>query len=337
MAVAGDGAEFVRSSRPSTPRVLVLRALGLGDLLTAVPALRAVAAAFPGHRRLLAMPRTFEPLLPLIFGDVPAEGFEVVDVRSLRPLPGSLHEVELAVNLHGRGPQSHRALLRLRPGRLIAFRSPGIRGLGGPDWRAGEHEVRRWCRLLAESGIAADPRALDIAAPPAPVPSVARGATLIHPGAASPARRWPGERWAAVAREELGRGRQVVLTGSADERPLAESIARSAGVPPENVLAGRTGLVELAGLVHAAGRVACGDTGVAHLATALRTPSVVLFGPTPPEEWGPPSGRCWHRVLWAGDMGDPHAARTDPGLLRFGPEDVGAALADLPAGELAQA
>ncbi|MDQ3822907.1 MAG: glycosyltransferase family 9 protein, partial [Actinomycetota bacterium] len=78
-----------------------------------------------------------------------------------------------------------------------------------------------------------------------------------------------------------------------------------------------------------AGRVVCGDTGVAHLATAFATPSVVLFGPTPPSLWGPPPGRTWHRALWAGGRGDPHADAPHPGLLEIRVDDVLAALAAL--------
>ena len=73
-----------------------------------------------------------------------------------------------------------------------------------------------------------------------------------------------------------------------------------AGAADWTVAAGHTPLPELAALVAAAGRVVCGDTGVAHLATALGTPSVLLFGPTPPAWWGPLIERDRHRVLWHG-------------------------------------
>lgn len=87
---------------------------------------------------------------------------------------------------------------------------------------------------------------------------------------------------------------------------------------------------ELAALVAAAGRVVCADTGVAHLATALRRPSVVLFGPVAPALWGPPPDRPRHVALWAGRSGDPHAMRVDAGLLEIGVADVLAALRRLP-------
>jgi ADP-heptose:LPS heptosyltransferase len=61
----------------------------------------------------------------------------------------------------------------------------------------------------------------------------------------------------------------------------------------------------------------------------LGTPSVVLFGPTPPDEWGPPAERPWHRVLWAGRTGDPRATEPDPGLLEILPAEVVGALAGL--------
>jgi ADP-heptose:LPS heptosyltransferase len=136
----------------------------------------------------------------------------------------------------------------------------------------------------------------------------------MHPGAAAGARRWPLERWTEVAFAERDAGRVVAITGSAAERPLAERLARAAGIPRSQVLAGRTTLPQLAAAVAVADRVACTDTGVAHLATAYGTPSVVLFGPTSSRRWGPPL-RPLHRVLWAGGVGDPHADAVDSGLL----------------------
>jgi ADP-heptose:LPS heptosyltransferase len=92
----------------------------------------------------------------------------------------------------------------------------------------------------------------------------------------------------------------VVVTGSMAERALAARVAGAAGLGPDAVLAGRTGVADLAALVAGARLVVCGDTGVGHLATAYGTPSVVLFGPVPPRLWGPPPDRPWHRALWPG-------------------------------------
>jgi ADP-heptose:LPS heptosyltransferase len=295
--------------------MLVLRALGLGDLLTAVPALRALADAFPHHRRVLAAPVALRPLVELIGGID-----EVLDAAPLEPLRG-VEPPDVAVNLHGRGPESHEVLLRTHPRRFIAFRRPDIaRTAESPTWLPDEHEVARWCRLLTESGIPADASRLDVAPPPAPVRYA--GATVVHPGAASAARRWPAGRWAAVARAEADAGRRVVVTGSAGERALVDAVVGGAGLPRAANLAGRTGLRELTALIGGAGLVVCGDTGVAHLATAVGAPSVVVFGPTHPDRWGPPPERPKHVVLWAGRTSDPHADAPHRGLLEIGVDDV---------------
>ncbi|MFC4147162.1 glycosyltransferase family 9 protein [Micromonospora mangrovi] len=287
--------------------ILALRALGVGDLAVAVPALRGLRAGLPGRELVLAAPQWLAPLAALVGGIdrvLPTAGL------ADRPAwPGPPPEV--AVNLHGQGPQSHRMLAAARPGRLLAFANPAAGWTDGPRWDDDEHEVRRWCRLLHWYGLPADPTDLALRRPPrAGVPA---GATVLHPGSKVPAKRWPAERFAALARALTDRGHRVVLTGSADERGLAAGIARAAGLPPESVRAGRTDLVELAALVADARVVVSGDTGVAHLATGYGTASVVLFGPVSPARWGPPPDRPWHRVLdasgrsevdgWAGDGG----------------------------------
>jgi ADP-heptose:LPS heptosyltransferase len=291
-------------------RLVVLRALGLGDLLTGVPALRGLARAFGTHERVLLAPASLAPIVELL-GDAT---YALQHVDGVRALPAALPRVaqgaDAAVNLHGRGPQSTALLRAARPRALVAFDRQAV-------WREGEHETARWCRLLEATGIAADPGDLDLEPPPDRTPHM--GATVIHPGAATPARRWPAARWAAVARELPG---PVVVTAGPGEHALAGAVARDAGA---TVFAGD--LRALAALVAGAARVLCADTGVAHLATALGTPSVVLFGPTPPAQWGPPPERTHHRVLWAGGRGDPNGARPDPGLLTLQPHDVLEAIA----------
>lgn len=320
---------FVARGDPeaSRPVLLILRALGLGDLLAAVPALRAIARAFPEHERVLALPAALAPLA-LHTGTVD----RALLAHGLAPL--AWHEEQapdVAVNLHGRGPSSHAVLRALSPRLTFAFACEGAPECeDGPSFREDEHEVARWCRMLEEHGVPADPGELDVAAPSGAAPPAACGATLLHPGAASPARMWPVERWCALALALRGAGHRIAITGGPDEVGLAERIARAAGLGERAVLAGRTGVMDLTRAVAAASRVVSCDTGVAHLATALRRPSVVLFGPTPPALWGPPPDRPWHRALWAGTAGDPHADEPDPGLLRIQVEDVVAALADLP-------
>jgi ADP-heptose:LPS heptosyltransferase len=183
--------------------------------------------------------------------------------------------------------------------------------------------------MLRESGIPADPSDLLIEPGPAPADPDLVGATIVHPGAASAARRWPAERFATVARAEAAAGRRVLITGTAPERPLAVRLAEMAGLAPDSVVAGQTSLADLVALIGHASRLICGDTGVAHVASATATPSVVLFGPIPPSEWGPPRSGP-HIANWAGRRGDPHGSHTDPGLLEIDPEQVIEALARLP-------
>ena len=135
-----------------------------------------------------------------------------------------------------------------------------------------------------------------------------------------------------MIRAEVAQGRRVIVTGGPAEVDLANDVAARAGLPPAAVHAGQGGVLTIGRLVAAADRVVCGDTGIAHLATALRTPSVVLFGPTSPALWGPPPDRPWHRALWAGTSGDPHGQLPDPGLLAIDVDQVTEALAEPPRG-----
>src|SRR5581483_659270 len=158
------------------PVLLVLRALGIGDLATAVPALRGLRAAHPRHRLALAAPAWLAPLVRLV------DAVDVqVPVADLAPRAWDLPAPDLAVNLHARGPRSHRLLRAANPARLLAYACPEADHLDGPLWNDDEHEVARWCRLLAWHGIPADPDDLDLPSPPED--AAPTGATIVHPGA----------------------------------------------------------------------------------------------------------------------------------------------------------
>jgi len=283
------------------PVLLALRALGIGDLATVVPALRALRRAHPGHQLVLAAPAGLTPLVDAT-GVVDRVFATPAYVRSpVASLAWSGPRPDVAVNLHGSGPQSHRALLATGPARLVAFACAAAGWPSGPQWTEDEHEVARWCRLLHWHGIPADPDDLALHAPP-PVASWA-GAVVVHPGASGPERRWPVPRYAELARRLSRDGYRVLVSGSPREAPDAHDVARRAGLPPGAVLAGRTDVGALAALVAHAALVVCGDTGVAHLATAYGTRSVLLFGPMSPARWGPPPARLRHTVLWHGPDG----------------------------------
>ncbi|MGW4277921.1 glycosyltransferase family 9 protein [Streptomyces seoulensis] len=308
--------------------MLVLRALGLGDLLAGVPALRALRRAFPGYEIVLAAPAALAPLA-LATGAVDrllpaaAPGRAVPETLDWTGPPP-----DVAVDLHGNGPPSHLLLARLRPGRLFAFAHPGTPGVDGPPWHADEHERDRWCRLLRWYGLDADPA--DLRLPRPGTPSPAPGAVVLHPGAGSPARRWPVDRFAAVARALRDRGRHVVVTGGADEAGLVATLGEAAGLPGTDVFGGGLSLDRLSALVADARAVVSGDTGIAHLAVAHATASVTLCGPVPPARWGPPPHDPRHRALWHGPEGDPHGRRPDPALLKTTVDEVLDALDALP-------
>jgi ADP-heptose:LPS heptosyltransferase len=293
--------------------VLALRALGLGDALTGVPALRGLRRAWPQARLVLAAPAAVGQLL-LTLGVVD----ETLDAGPLQPVRWpSPDPPDVAVNLHGRGPQSHCVLASLRPGRLVAFACTEAGHLDGPAWTPDEHEVDRWCRLVRWAGGSCGREDLRLE-PPGP-----RGdLVVVHPGAASASRRWPVDRWADVVRHLAGSGRHVAVTGTDGEASLCDPLA---GAGAEN-LCGRLSLADLARTVATAGLVLCGDTGVAHLATAYGTPSVVLFGPTSPSTWGPAVDAERHVVLWHGRDGEapgnPHGHQVDPRLERVTVDEV---------------
>ncbi len=302
------------------PELVVLRAIKLGDLLVAVPALHAIRRAFPDHRISLATTAWLAPvveLIPDVDVHLAQQGFD-------HPIGVPAGVTDVAVNLHGAGPESQDLVDALGARLVIAHG-----GAEGPAWEHGPvNERERWAGLLTAHGYAADADDVAIARPVEP--PVVEGAAVVHVGAFHGARHWPVDRFAEVVRGLQERGFHVVLTGGSADVERAAAVADAVGLAPEAVLAGVLDLQPFAAVVAAARLVVTVDTGAAHLASAYGIPSVVLFGPAPPESWGPPATGP-HIVLTDASVrrGDVFAEDPDPAILAVHAADVLGAVDEL--------
>jgi heptosyltransferase-1 len=148
---------------------------------------------------------------------------------------------------------------------------------------------------------------------------------LLNPGAGWGAKRWPVERYAAVARALHEAGYAIVANAGPGEETLTEELRRSAGAFVQAI---RPPLTEFIAIARRAALVIAGDTGPLHVASALGRPVVAIFGPTDPARNGPYGGRFY--VLRHPESKRDHTRRAEPeaGLLTITPDAViGAALA----------
>jgi len=298
--------------------IVVFRALMLGDWLCAVPALRALRAAAP-RARLVAcgLPWTgaLAGRLSMVDDFLPFPGHPALPEKA--PGAGSYAEFlararvqrfDLALQMHGSGGIVNGIVAALGARTVAGFATPGTEA--GLDiacpWPGHGHEIDRCLALPAALGAPAAGRRLEF-----PLAELdRREATallhqagvqgpyaIVHPGAQLPSRRWAPDRFAAVADVLAGRGLQVVLTGSPDEAPLAQAVCAAMRQPAAN-LCGRTPSVwTLGALVERATLVLANDTGISHVAAALRTPSVIVASGSDVARWAPLDA-ARHRVLW---------------------------------------
>ncbi len=300
-------------------RVLVLRALGLGDLICAGPALRALRATFPDAEiTLLGLPWAQEYVARIEALDrwVGLPGWPGMSEQALQveQLPKFLAEMQakrldLALQLHGSGEASN-GLLALLGARLCAgfcragaWLPPGHEVRFVP-WPEQGHESRRLLTLCRHLGLAAVDETLEFPVRAGDIESLAqvwpefhraRPYVCLHAGAQLASRRWPAQRFAAVADALHDAGYHIVLSGSVQEQRLGLQLEAMMKAPCVN-LVGLTNLWTLGALVGSARCLIANDTGVSHVAAALRVPSLIVSCGGDVQRWAPPDARL-HRVL----------------------------------------
>lgn len=304
--------------------VAILRALQLGDMMCAVPALRAVRAALPhasitlvGLRWARAFARRFShyvddfiefpgwPGLPERDVDAPAVPTFLADMQS--------RNFDLALQLHGNGSVVN-PILELFGAHARAGFAPAGTHMPGPlfmPYPDQGTETERLLSLTTFLGFPARGTELEFPLEPADFAELRdamEGRTelhnyaVVHPGSRSRERRWDASKFARVGDALAHHGLSVVLTGTADERALTAAVAERMSHPAVD-LSGETTLGALALLVDGARVVVSNDTGISHVAAARRKPSVIIFCASDPRRWAP-QDRDLHRVVL---VGSPHA------------------------------
>jgi heptosyltransferase-1 len=291
-------------------RFLIVRLGALGDVVHAIPVAAALRRAFPAsridwlvgsrHREILDLVPVVDRRLAVKDRDSGAGGSLLAAVRELRrtrydvafDLQGLVKSALLA---RASGAQRvvgfSRSYLREPLARLFYTDAcdPGGRGMYDPASTV--HIVQTNLSLLHAVGLTTLAAEFPIERPST---AVARevGARLgaryavVNPGAAWPNKRWPAASFAGLARDLRARhGLLSLVSWGPGEEPLAQDVAaQSAGAA---VAAPRTSIADLVGILSGAAVMVAGDTGPMHIAAALGTPVVGIFGPTRPARNGP--------------------------------------------------
>lgn len=293
-------------------KILIVRLSALGDIVHALPVLAAIKRAMPSAEVDWMVEENYAAILSITSGlrrriiGRARNSFTTDDAVSFG---GALGYVQAVAHLRA---QDYDCALDLQgllksagwarssgAKRIIGFDKANVReGQAASFYTetvtppAGVHVIHKNLSLLAALGIktGAIEMPLQPQASPETVAAIqAAGAkryAVLNPGAAWPNKRWPPERFGALAATLRDRaGLTSMITWGPSERELADAIvSASAGAA---VPAPPTTVADLAVLLRDAALVVAGDTGPLHIAAAMGTPLVGLYGPTWPERNGP--------------------------------------------------
>lgn len=286
-------------------RILVIRPGGIGDAVLFLPLLRELKQAWPAAGIDLLMERRNAGVV---------EGFEGVEqVLRYDRFPGDLLKVcrqgyDLVIDTEQYHYLSALIAGLTRAPRRIGFGTNSRRRML-TEWVPYDrerYEARSFldlARMATGCEIDWDPnrpffplsQELRDFARAALAPLAGHPLLALHPGASIPERIWPRERFTAVAQAAAEAGMGIVLIGSAADRAAAQEIARGLGDRPWLDFSGQVRLQQSAALIASCAAYISADTGPLHLAYAVGTPTVHLFGPGVLAKWGPP-GRGFRTV-----------------------------------------
>ena len=286
-------------------RFLLVRLGALGDIIHAIPVAAALRRAFPSARidwLVSAKHRELLDLVPaidrrLVLGDSTGWPGAIAELRRGRydvaiDLQGLLKSAVLARSSGATRVVGFTArYLRERLARVFYSDAYDPGGTGLFDPRSTQHVVRLNLGLLEPLGLTVDTPEFPIDAVGSNAAAAVRARVggpyaVLNPGAAWPNKRWPPSRFGGVARSITARHGlpSVVSWGPGEEALASEVVEASAGTAQ---LAPPTSITDLVALVRGARLMVSGDTGPAHIAAAVGTPIVGLYGPTRPARNGP--------------------------------------------------
>jgi ADP-heptose:LPS heptosyltransferase len=302
---------FAGRRRVADPkRILLLRLERIGDLVMALDAIRDVRALAPGAQIDLVVGSWNAALA----GAVPGiDRVETLDARWLTREGGGLGMASLLRAARRWGPRRYDLAINFEPdirSNLMAAAAGAARTAGwasaggGPlldialDYDASAHTADNARRLvtsvfertapLAPTPLVAIPEAAAAAAAALLRPVHGRPIVGIHVSGGRAIKQWPPERFAAVAaRLADARGAAIVSTGAPGDRTLVSALRTALQPRPVIDASSASGLLEAAAVLARLDLLVTGDTGPMHLAWAVGTPVVAVFGPSDPARYAP--------------------------------------------------
>ena len=292
-------------------RFLIVRLGALGDIVHAIPVAAALRRAFPSSQIDWLVSARHREILDLVRGIdrrwIVNDRSGATDGRSLFDTVRMLRRSQYDIALDLQGLIKSALLARMSGARRVVGFSPNYAreglarifygethdpGRGGMfDPRETRHIVAINLGLLERFGVPAGPPEFPIAVSESTAARRAADETggryaLLNPGAAWPNKRWPPDRLGAIAaalRDRHGL-KSVVLWGPGEESLARDVVAASSGAA---ILTERTRIADVVELARGATVMVSGDTGPTHIAGAVGTPLVGLYGPTRPARNGP--------------------------------------------------